>query len=101
MAKRECPVCHIGWMIRPETRTCSWECSKAWRKMSVIEQQARLESVDPDIRTKQLLEGIKAFVIEDPNIQNSESESNDNNPPKKTEADEIREGLRMPKGILD
>lgn len=28
--KEKCPVCRIGWRVRPDVKTCSRACSKEW-----------------------------------------------------------------------
>jgi predicted nucleic acid-binding Zn ribbon protein len=45
---RTCPVCLTpNSIIRPDAKTCSRDCSKAWNKMSRLEQQARLRTTNP------------------------------------------------------
>lgn len=32
--KEKCPVCRIGWRVRPDVKTCSRQCSKEWANWS-------------------------------------------------------------------
>lgn len=38
--KEKCPVCRIGWRVRPDVKTCSRQCSKEWANWSP-EQRAK------------------------------------------------------------
>lgn len=42
--KEKCPVCRLGWRVRPDVKTCSRQCSKEWSNWSP-EQRAKATTV--------------------------------------------------------
>ena len=46
MARRKCPVCGIGWVLRSDVHTCSPTCSKTWRDWSPERRADRIQSLE-------------------------------------------------------
>lgn len=42
--KEKCPVCRLGWRVRPDVKTCSRQCSKEWSNWSP-EQRVKASNV--------------------------------------------------------
>jgi predicted nucleic acid-binding Zn ribbon protein len=81
---RTCPVCSTpGSIIRPDTKTCSRDCSKLWGKMTRGEQQARIRAVNPDIDaevTRLKAEIYKSRVVDEVVDEDKMLEESDDQP---------------------
>ena len=68
--KEKCPVCRIGWRVRPDVKTCSRSCSKEWANWSP-EQRSKAtlgvgSEAPPQLTLSELMEGIMAVGDNDP-----------------------------------
>ena len=89
-----CPVCFtIDSIYRTDVKTCSGECSRAWRRMSRSEQQARLREVDPVARLERLrrLDNV-TNIADHPDFETP--------PADKFDRSQVDPSLHMPKGII-
>ena len=46
--KEKCPVCRIGWRVRPDVKTCSRQCSKEWANWSPEQRAKATSTIDSD-----------------------------------------------------
>ena len=50
--KEKCPVCRIGWRVRPDVKTCSRRCSRGWANWSPEQRSQATVSVASDAPSK-------------------------------------------------